>query len=179
MTGRPEPDTAGPVADMPVPEEYVPARFSGQFLRDAGPYYLRTTDACTLVGLRVRPDHVNYVGVAHGGVLATMADVALSLQPHLLDPAGLPVTTVSLTTHFLAAAKLGDWLEAECGIDRIGKRMAFVSGRIRCGNRSLMTMTGVFNLLRPLDKPMRTDRLRIDGQAEPGFHAATGREAGS
>ena len=155
MTDLPERDEATPAADMLVPEGYVPARFSGQFLHDAGPYHLRTTATCTLVGLRVRPSHVNYVGVAHGGVLATMADVALSLQPHLLDPGGLPVTTVSLTTHFLAAAKLGDWLEAECGIDRIGKRLAFVSGHIRCGDRSLMTMTGVFNLLRPLEKPMR------------------------
>lgn len=136
-------------ADVPPPDGFVPARFSGNFLRDAGPYYLRKTDACTIVGLRVRQSHVNYVGVAHGGVLATLADVALSLQPHLLDPEGLPVTTVSLTTNFLAAAKLGDWLEAECRIDRAGKRLAYTSGEIRCDGKVLMSMTGVFNLLRP------------------------------
>lgn len=136
-------------ADLPPPDGFVPARFSGQFLLDAGPYYLRKTDACTIVGLRVRQSHVNYVGVAHGGVLTTMADVALSLQPHLLDPAGLPVTTVSLATNFLAAAKHGDWLEAECRIDRAGKRLAYVSGRIFCKDKLLMTMSGVFNLLRP------------------------------
>jgi uncharacterized protein (TIGR00369 family) len=137
-----------PTDDLP-PAGFSPARFSGQFLHDAGPYFLRTTEACTIVGLRVRQNHVNYVGVAHGGVLTTMADVALSLQVHRLDPAGLPVTTVSLATNFLAAGKLGDWLEAECRIDRVGKRLAFTSGSIRCGDNVLMTMTGVFNLLRP------------------------------
>ena len=144
MSGEP-----GAAVDAPPPDGFVAARFWGNFLRDAGPYYLRKTNACTIVGLRVRQSHVNYVGVAHGGVLATLADVALSLQPHLLDPAGLPVTTVSLTTNFLAAARVGDWLEAECRIDRAGKRLAYTSGQIRCGDKMLVTMTGVFNLLRP------------------------------
>ena len=132
-----------------VPPGFKPATFSGQFLIDAGPYFLKRDGATMLVGIRVRDSHVNYVGVAHGGVLATLADVALSLQPHLLDPAGLPVTTVSLSTNFLGAAKLGEWLEAAATIDRVGKRIAFTSGRITCGDRVLMTMTGVFNLLRP------------------------------
>jgi len=123
--------------DQPVPEGFVPARFSSSFLRDSGPYHLRTHAAGTTVGLRIRDSHVNYVEVAHGGVLATLADVCLSLQCHLLEPAGLPVTTVSLTTNFLAGAKLGDWLEAEGRIDRQGKRIAYVSGNIRRGEEVL------------------------------------------
>lgn len=102
-----------------------------------------------IVGLRIDEKHINYMDIAHGGVLTTLADVALSFQVHNSERPPLNVATVSLSTHFLSAAKLGDWLEAHCAIDRKGKRLAYVSGSIVRGEYPLMTMSGVFTIIRP------------------------------
>ena len=99
---------------------------------------------------------MNYIGVAHGGVLATLADVALSFQIYDRTGQKLPFSTVSMTTNFLSAAKLGDWVEANATIDRFGKRLAYAHGVIRSGDRMLMTMSGVFSIIQPNITPDTT-----------------------
>ncbi len=136
-----------------IPDGYSPANFAIGFLDVAGPYYLKEVEkdghTFTRVGLRVGDSHINYVKLAHGGVLTTLADVALSYQVHASEMPRLNVVTNSLTTNFLSGAKLGDWLEADARIDRMGGRIAYTSGTIRCGEEVLMTMSGVFTILRP------------------------------
>jgi uncharacterized protein (TIGR00369 family) len=132
-----------------APSDFEPARFAKGFLDRSGPYFLRRDPGGTVVGLRIEEGHLNYVGVAHGGVLTAMADVALSLQVHELEVPSLSPVTASLTTNFLGAARLGDWLEAHSRIDQIGKRLAHTSGEIRRGPEVIMTMTGVFAIRRP------------------------------
>ena len=90
---------------------------------------------------------MNYVGVAHGGVLATLADIALSFQIYESADPKVPVSTVSMTTNFLSAAKWGEWVEASGTVDRIGRRLAYAHGSIRSGDRMLMTMSGVFSII--------------------------------
>jgi uncharacterized protein (TIGR00369 family) len=131
-----------------IPEGFEPAQFTKGFLDQSGPYYLKEMTGGTVVGLRVQKSHVNYIKVAHGGVLTTMADVALSLQVHQSETPNLPVSTISLTTNFLSGAKLDEWIEATASIDRIGRKIAYVSGSICCDDRVVMTMSGVFNIIR-------------------------------
>lgn len=131
-----------------APSDFEPARFSKGFLERSGPYFLRRDPESIVVGLRIDEGHLNYVGVVHGGVLTTFADVALSLQIHELEVPSLSPVTNSLTTNFLGAARLGDWLEAHARIDQIGKRLAHTSGQIRRANELIMTMTGVFSIRR-------------------------------
>ena len=130
------------------PPGFKPARFSPGFLDLSGPYFLRREADTTILGLRVQERHGNYIGVAHGGLLATFADVALSYQVHASETPRLKVATNTLTTNFIAGVKTGDWLEATCRIDRLGKRLAYTSGEIRRGDEVVMTMTAVFTILR-------------------------------
>tara|TARA_R110000787_G_scaffold3020_8_gene11990 strand:+ start:15045 stop:15467 length:423 start_codon:yes stop_codon:yes gene_type:complete len=131
-----------------IPAGFERARFSSPFLDMAGPYYERQGDGCIIVATRINEGHINHIKVAHGGVLGTLADVALSYQVHRAEKPALPVATMNLNTNFLAGAKLGDWVEAYARIDRISKRTAYSSGRIICGEQVLMTMTAVFAILR-------------------------------
>lgn len=128
---------------------WQPVGFGTPFLDMSGPYFVPSEPGTRGLAIRITPDHVNYVSVAHGGVLATFADVALSYQLYLLEEKGLPITTVSMAVNYLASAKLGDWLTSEVRIDRLGAKIAYTSGRIVCGDVTLMTMTGVYNILRP------------------------------
>jgi uncharacterized protein (TIGR00369 family) len=132
-----------------VPEGFGPSQFSGEYLLRGGPYFTRKQGDNWAVALRVAEQHTNYIDIAHGGVLSTLADVALSLQPYRSEKPSPQVTTMSLTTNFLAPARLGDWLIAECVMDRLGKTSAYVHGEIRCEERLVATMSGVFNIFRP------------------------------
>lgn len=131
-----------------IPEGFERARFSTPFLDMAGPYYVRNDDDRIVVGTRIHEGQINHIKVAHGGVLSTLADVALSLQVHEAERPRLPVATMSLNSNFLAGANLGDWVEAFATIDRMSKRTAYCSGRILCGDKVLMTMSAVFAILR-------------------------------
>jgi uncharacterized protein (TIGR00369 family) len=131
----------------PIPPGFAPAAFAKGYLDLSGPYFLQRCDGHTIVGLRILDSHANYLGVAHGGVLTAFADVALSYQIHATRTPALAVATATLTTNFLGAVRSGDWLEAHCRIDRLGKRLAFASGSIRRGEDTVMTMTGSFAIL--------------------------------
>lgn len=134
---------------VPVPDGFRPAQFSPGFLDVSGPYFLKLEAGSTIIGCRMLEQHLNYAGVAHGGFLATLADVALSLQLYNSVEAKLPVSTVSMTINFLRAAKLGEWIEATSKIDWIGRRLGYAHGSIGSGDRLLMTMTGVYSIVRP------------------------------
>ncbi len=130
------------------PEGFKPAQFAGEYLINGGPYFFRKQGDSWSVALCIAKQHTNYLDIAHGGVLSTLADVALSLQPFWSEKPSPQVTTMSLTTNFLSAARLGDWVIAECVMDRMGKTSAYVHGEIRCENRLVATMSGVFNVRR-------------------------------
>ena len=132
-----------------IPEGFAPAIFSRGFLDHSGPYYLKDGQGAPIVGCRIMPQHMNYIGSAHGGVLATLADVALSLAVYVSETPNLPVSTVTMSTSFLSAARLGEWIEAVGTIDRIGNTLAYTHGSIWCADRTLMTMSAVFNIIRP------------------------------
>lgn len=136
------------MGEQEIPDGFVPASFTPGFLDHGGPYFLKRDGARTLVGLRIAPHHNNYHDVAHGGVLTTLADVALSYQLYASADPPLPVATIALTTHFLGGAKLGDWLVAEATIDRIGGRTAHASGRVLRGEEVIATMTGAYTIRR-------------------------------
>jgi uncharacterized protein (TIGR00369 family) len=134
--------------DEMVPEGFQPARFTGRYLLHNGPYYTRAVDDGHQVALRVGESHINYIDIAHGGVLTTLADVALSWPVYLSERPNPQVSTTSLTTNFVSPARLGDLLVASAGIDRLGRSVAHVHGAIHSGERLLMTMSGVFSIRR-------------------------------
>ncbi len=131
-----------------IPEDFQPASFTTGFLDVAGPYYTRKESDHIAVGILISENHINGIEVAHGGVLTTLADVALSYQLFVSEKPRLPIATVNLNTNFLSGAKLGEWVVAHAHIDRKGGRTAYCHGEIVSGDRVLMTMTGVFALLR-------------------------------
>jgi uncharacterized protein (TIGR00369 family) len=136
--------------DHIAPEGYSPAEFSPGFLDHGGPYFLSPSksDAPRLVALRIMDHHINYHDAAHGGVLSTFADVALSHAIYDMQRPRLLPSTITLTTNFLAPAKLGDWLVAAVTIDRIGSRAGYTSGAITCDGNMIATMSGVFSIRR-------------------------------
>ena len=135
---------------MDIPSGFVPADFTPGFLDHGGPYYLGASVAgVRVVGLRIMPHHINYQDAAHGGVISTFADVALSHAVYDAERPRLAPSTVTLTVNYLSGARLGDWLEARVRIDRLGGRTAYTSGGVWRGEEQVATMSGVFAVRRP------------------------------
>jgi len=58
--------------------------------------------------------------------------------------------TVRLTTDFLSGAHMGDWVEGTSEIIAEQDDVFTVRGRIWCGERTLITGTGVFKGIRSI-----------------------------
>ncbi|MEN3367648.1 MAG: hypothetical protein V7606_4922 [Burkholderiales bacterium] len=110
-----------------------------------GPFYhKRTEDGRHLVGVRIDERHTNIKGMAHGGLLATLADSALGVAIAMENEDQKPMVTVNLSTDFVEAAWPGDWVEARVDLQRVGGRLAFANCFLMVGERRILRASGVF-----------------------------------
>lgn len=134
-----------------IPDGFQPLRRSGGFLTATGPWYYRRDErGQAVMGIRVEERHCNMRHIAHGGFLVTLFDTALGVVISSSREPPQPIVTVSLTTNFVSSPEAGEWIEAHVNIDRMGGRLAYASCRIVCGERTIMTGSGVFALMKPV-----------------------------
>lgn len=155
----PDPSTEAPSAPgepgragEPVPEGFKPLKRGGSFLGMFGPLWYKEIDGQPVIALRIVEKHLNTRGIAHGGMLVTLADSALGIVLSMSRTPSQPMVTVSLTTDFVEAAHAGDWVEAHVDIQRVGGRLAFASCYLLVGDRRILRASGVFALM-PAAKP--------------------------
>jgi acyl-coenzyme A thioesterase PaaI-like protein len=84
----------------------------------------------------------------HGGVLVAIADTVMG---HTTERAatGTRLITVSLSTDFVGAARLGEWVQGHATIRRSGRRLAFASCEFHVADRLILTASGVFATTNP------------------------------
>jgi len=109
-----------------------------------GPVYSKGEGADLVLGLRVEAKHCNMRGTLHGGILATLADVALgyTIAFSTNPPTGL--TTTNLSLDFAGTAKIGDWLEAQVDVQKKGSRLAFANCYVSVGEERIVRASAVF-----------------------------------
>ena len=110
-----------------------------------GPVFQRDDEDGNLFGFRVQLKHHNLGGVAHGGMLATFADIVLGQFP--ARDFGRMTVTIRLVTDYLAPAKLGDWVVARPNVTRTTRNFVFAETTLIAGPRSLLTASAVFKTL--------------------------------
>ena len=88
----------GDVSDSDPPEGFKPLFRTSPFLEHNGPFFYRENDDGTfVVGLRIQPKHANARGIAHGGILMTMCDIALGYRTTRSQTPSPMLTTASVT----------------------------------------------------------------------------------
>jgi uncharacterized protein (TIGR00369 family) len=134
-----------------IPEGFKELRRSSSpFLTSFGPLYAKAEGNAVVIGLRIEQRHLNTRGLAHGGMLVTLADSALGIVLAMSQPKPQPMVTVSLTADFADAARVGDWVEARVDVQKIGKRLAFASCQLWVGERRILRASGVFARVAPI-----------------------------
>ena len=116
------------------------------FLERIGPLLQKRTGDRVTFGVRIAEYHCNRRGMAHGGLLVTLADVALGKTGEWFSQPSVSLLTASLTVDFYGAARLGDWLEAVTDVTRVGRQVAFGNCYLRVEDKILARASGVFNV---------------------------------
>ncbi len=98
-------------------------------------------------GLLLAPQHENSLGIAHGGVLMTFMDQAISMIAWS-EADRQPSATVQLDTHFLAPAKAGEFVVARVQVTRKSASLIFLRGTLCVEDREIMTAQGLMKIVR-------------------------------
>lgn len=135
------------MSELPIPEGFVPIKRLAAFLEMLGPVYVKTVGDRRVIALRIAEKHLNMRGIAHGGMLVSIADSALGINLSFYKDPPKPMVTVNLSTDFMEPAMLGDWLEAHVTVQRYGKTLAFASCNLMVGDKGVLRASGVFAIL--------------------------------
>jgi uncharacterized protein (TIGR00369 family) len=132
--------------EVEVPDGFERVPEGLGFTDNLQPLYLRRTAAGVSFGLRVAKQHLNLMGVCHGGVLMTLADVAAASGVNFArgESGGSP--TINLSVDFINAGKRGEWLQAETGQVTVKRRFGFCSGLISNERQVVARFNGTFYL---------------------------------
>lgn len=117
-------------AAVAVPPGFAPLTGS-PFAELIGPLYVGATGEPPLVAIEVQARHANRLGRGHGGLVMTLADVALSRAVRAKLPPGTVTATASLHIAFLDGVRVGQWLEAASSVDRTGRSLVHASCVVR------------------------------------------------
>jgi uncharacterized protein (TIGR00369 family) len=127
-----------------VPAGFGPLFRSSPAIDLIGPVYSKGEGAELVLGLRVEQKHCNMRGALHGGILATLADIALGYAVAFSTKPPTGLVTANLTLDFAGTAKIGDWLEARVDIQKKGSRLAFANCYIGVGEQRIVRASAVF-----------------------------------
>jgi uncharacterized protein (TIGR00369 family) len=109
----------------------VPADFeqleASPFSDRIGPLYISRRESVPVLGLLVDGHHLNRAGRVHGGLLATVADIALSRAAWDHVPEGATISTADLHVAYLGNVSPGAWVEAWPSVDRVGRAVIHAS----------------------------------------------------
>ncbi len=131
---------------QPVPGGFRPIERASPFIELIGPLYERTRDGTLTLGLRIEGKHANRRGICHGGVLATLADVALGYTMGVTTGGKSSLVTASLTIDYAGSARVGDWVEAQVEVQRVGARLGFANCYLLAGEQRIVRASAIFAL---------------------------------
>jgi uncharacterized protein (TIGR00369 family) len=140
---------SAPRADIPA--GFVPLQVPGEFIRVNGPLYLRHEGGLVLLGFRVEPRHTNPMGICHGGMLASFADMLLPISVHhkRADVGMRFLPTISLQLDYLAPAPLGAWVQGEAQVLRVTRTMVFAQGLVSADGEPALRVSGIAKIGKP------------------------------
>jgi acyl-coenzyme A thioesterase 13 len=134
-----------------IPSGFRPLFRTSPVLELIGPLYGRGEGVDLVIGLRVEAKHCNARGTIHGGILATLADVALGYTMAFATTPPTALVTANLTLDFAGTAKIGDWLETHVDVQRQGSRLSFANCYITVGSDRIVRASAVFLVAGQLD----------------------------
>ncbi len=131
-----------------IPAGFVPATHGGPYAVTLGPFWSHRAADYTALGIRVEHRHINSMGAAHGGFVATLADLGLVHAVSVArEKAGLErarLATVSMTVDYIGPPMEGCWLEMQAKVTRMGRNLCFTEGSMLADGKHVARASAVF-----------------------------------
>ena len=139
------------LTDIPEGFQLDPRNQPHTFSGLVGPFYSRRQGDDFSLGLRIEERHCNSRGTCHGGLLATLADVALGYACALAASTGgekRNFVTVDLSLQYLASTHVGDWVQSEVAVLTPGSRTASAAGHLLANGKPVVRISANFRAAR-------------------------------
>jgi acyl-coenzyme A thioesterase 13 len=127
-----------------IPEGFQKIARLSPFNALVGPLYERRDGDAVSIGLEIEAKHTNSRGVCHGGVLATLADLALGYAMLARSGDKGSFVTAHLAVDYAGAAQLGEWIESKVEIQHVGGRLAFANCYLVSGAKPIVRASAIF-----------------------------------
>jgi uncharacterized protein (TIGR00369 family) len=116
------------------------------------PLYSKRLADRIVIGLQTRQPHTNSRGLIHGGLIAALADNAMGLScgQVLMAEGRKPeggLVTVSMSTDFVGAAKLGQWVEFDTQYIKTGRTLCFAQAFVTADGEVIARADARFRVL--------------------------------
>jgi len=129
-----------------TPPGYTQTELLDPFEIHIGPVFERRENGVRSILLIADERHVNMRGIVHGGLLMTLADLAIGQAVwDATDHA--TVVTVGMQSQFLKPAHVGDRIEVTPQIMRRTKSLVFARGDFMVGGEVVYTATSLWKVL--------------------------------
>lgn len=126
-----------------VPPGFGPILRSSPVLDALGGFMSRGEGEQLEIGLLVGPNHLNARGRLHGGVTATLLDVAIGYMLSART-GGRRRLTARITIDYRSAAERGEWLHVLLDRTDEGGRKTLAFGRLLSGERLVAEVSVLF-----------------------------------
>ena len=108
------------------------------------PSYRRIDGETASFGLVVEAQHCNSMGICHGGVLMTLADISAATGVNMARGVTAGSPTVNLSIDYIASARLGEWIHSTAEHVNLKRRFGFCSGGIYNNKGIVARFSGTF-----------------------------------
>ena len=113
------------MTDTDIPEGFIRHDRPSPLTEPWDPIWSKRTDRAVIIGLRLALPHTNSRGLAHGGLISSLADNAMGHSCGLVLGGGARLLTASLTVDFIGSANIGQWLQVEPEVIKAGRTLCF------------------------------------------------------
>ena len=131
----------------PIPESFKPLFRTSPFLDLIGPIYQSGDMGELIIGIRVGEKHCNARQGLHGGVISTLADIALGYNTAFSGEKPIPMSTANLSIDYVGGAALGDWISIHTDVQKIGRNLAFANCYFKVNEKRIARASAVFSVV--------------------------------
>lgn len=130
-----------------IPEGFRPLSRTSPFTELLGPIYQKKDSSGLVIGIVAEEKHCNARGIVHGGLLATLADIAMGYSAAFSTEPATPIVTTSQTIDYVGKAEIGDWIEVHTDVQKVGRSTAFASCYFHVGSTRIARASAVFGVV--------------------------------
>jgi uncharacterized protein (TIGR00369 family) len=137
-----------PMMSADIPEGFEPHFRKSPLTDPWEPIYSKRTEKAVIMGLRLSKPHTNARGLIHGGLIASLADIAMGYSCAQAIGWVSSLVTISLSIDFTGSAGIGQWLSVESDVIRTGRTICFAQSLTKADDVVIARANGTFRVVK-------------------------------